>query len=161
MNNLVAEGEDIKIVGIVQPAEGSKTTALNMGIGYPYSLMTHVAEEAKNSEIVKQQKASPDINVFTGEKFGEDSGDNGLDMNSLFNIDEDALQKAFGMGDTDLAGSLGNSLDFSKAVNLQDAFKLDGNTLNLSGLVMLEHADLNLSGLPSAGLGDMLSGPDF
>ena len=126
MKKLVADGEDIKIVGIVQPAEGSKTTALNMGIGYPYSLMTHVAEEAKNSEIVKQQKASPDINVFTGEKFGEDSGDNGLDMNSLFNIDEDALQKAFGMGDTDLAGSLGNSLDFSKAVNLQDAFKLDG-----------------------------------
>ena len=87
--------------------------------------MTHVAEEAKNSEIVKQQKASPDINVFTGEKFGEDSGDNGLDMNSLFSVDEDALQKAFSMGDTDLAGSLGNSLDFSKAVNLQDAFKLD------------------------------------
>ena len=109
MKKLVADGEDIKIVGIVQPAEGSKATALNMGIGYPYSLMTHVAEEAKNSEIVKQQKASPDINVFTGEKFGEDSGDNGLDMNSLFNVDEDALQKAFGMGDTDLAGSLGSS----------------------------------------------------
>ena len=125
MKKLVADGEDIKIVGIVQPAEGSKATALNMGIGYPYSLMTHVAEEAKNSEIVKQQKASPDINVFTREKFGEDSGDNGLDMNSLFSVDEDALQKAFGMGDTDLAGSLGNSLDFSKAVNLQDAFKLD------------------------------------
>lgn len=125
MKKLVADGEDIKIVGIVQPAEGSKATALNMGIGYPYSLMTHVAEEAKNSEIVKQQKASLDINVFTGEKFGEDSGDNGLDMNSLFSVDEDALQKAFGMGDTDLAGSLGNSLDFSKAVNLQDAFKLD------------------------------------
>ena len=125
MKKLVADGEDIKIVGIVQPAEGSKAIALNMGIGYPYSLMTHVAEEAKNSEIVKQQKASPDINVFTGEKFGEDSGDNGLDMNSLFSVDEDALQKAFGMGDTDLAGSLGNSLDFSKAVNLQDAFKLD------------------------------------
>ena len=125
MKKLVADGEDIKIVGIVQPAEGSKATALNMGIGYPYSLMTHVAEEAKNSEIVKQQKASPDINVFTGEKFGEDSGDNGLDMNSLFSVDEDALQKAFGMGDTDLAGSLENSLDFSEAVNLQDAFKLD------------------------------------
>ena len=148
MKKLVADGEDIKIVGIVQPAEGSKATALNMGIGYPYSLMTHVAEEAKNSEIVKQQKASPDINVFTGEKFGEDSGDNGLDMNSLFSVDEDALQKAFGMGDTDLAGSLGNSLDFSKAVNLQDAFKLDGNTLNLSGLVNLDQVDLNLSGLP-------------
>ena len=160
MKKLVADGEDIKIVGIVQPAEGSKATALNMGIGYPYSLMTHVAEEAKNSVIVKQQKASPDINVFTGEKFGEDSGDNGLDMNSLFSVDEDALQKAFGMGDTDLAGSLGNSLDFSKAVNLQDAFKLDGNTLNLSGLVNLDQVDLNLSGLPSAGLGDMLSGLD-
>ena len=33
MKKLVADGEDIKIVGIVQPAEGSKATALNMGIG--------------------------------------------------------------------------------------------------------------------------------
>lgn len=43
--------------------------------------------------------------MYLPEKFGEDSGDNGLDMNSLFSVDEDALQKAFGMGDTDLAGS--------------------------------------------------------
>ena len=152
MKKLVSEGEDLKIVGIVQPAEGSKATALNMGIGYPYSLMTHVAEEAKNSEIVKQQKADSNVNVFTGEAFGADPGKNGLDMGSLFTVDEDALQKAFGMGDADLAGSLGNSLDFSNALNLQDAFRLDGNTLNLSGFVNLDQVDLNLSGLPSASL---------
>ena len=57
MKKLVADGEDIKIVGIVQPAEGSKATALNMGIGYPYSLMTHVAEEAKNSRDRKTTKS--------------------------------------------------------------------------------------------------------
>ena len=45
-------------------------------------------------------------------------------------------------------------------MNLQDAFKLDGNTLNLSGLVNLDQVDLNLSGLPPTGLGDMLSGLD-
>lgn len=163
MKKLVANGEDLKIVGIVQPAEGSKVTALNPGIGYPYTLMTHVAEEAKNSEIVKQQKDNPNVNVFTGEAFGEESDNNGMDMNSLFTVDEDALQKAFGMGDRDLAGSIGNSvnsLDLSKSLNLQDAFKLDGNTLNLSGLVNLDQVNLNLSELPSTSLGDMLSGLD-
>ena len=32
MKKLVADGEDIKIVGIVQPAEGSKATALNLSL---------------------------------------------------------------------------------------------------------------------------------
>lgn len=160
MKKLVADGEDIKIVGIVQPAEGSKATALNPGIGYPYSLMTHVAEKAKESEIVKQQKENPAVNVFTGETFGEKSEDNGLDMNSLFTVDEEALQKAFGMGDTNLSDKLEDSMDLSKSLNLQDAFRLDGNSLDLSGMVNLDQINLDLSGLPATSLGDMVKNLD-
>ena len=160
MKKVVENGEDLKIVGIVQPAEGTKATSLNAGIGYPYSLMTHVAKQAKESKIVKQQKENPSVNVFTGEEFGKKSDDGGLDMSSLFTVDEDALQKAFGMGDKNLAGSLGDSLDLSKSLNLQDAFALDGNTLNLSGLVSLDQVDLDLSGLPSTSLGDMIQSLD-
>ncbi len=55
MKKLVANGEDLKVVGIVQPDADAKATALQAGIAYPYALTEHVAEEAKKSEIVKQQ----------------------------------------------------------------------------------------------------------
>ncbi len=43
-------------------------------------------KQAEDSEIVKQQLANPDVNVFTGEAFGETESENGLDMNSLFTV---------------------------------------------------------------------------
>ena len=155
MKNLVEKGENLKIVGIVQPAEGAKASALSPGICYPSSLINHVAEQAKESKIVKEQLADSDKNVFTGEAFGEESKDNGFDMDSLFKVDENALQKAFGFDENAFSS---DSLDLSGGMNLEDAFQLDGNSMNLSGMVNLDQIDLNLSGLPEANLKEMLSG---
>ena len=71
MKSLVANGEDLTVVGIVKPAEDAKASSLSPGIAYPTSLTKHVAEQAAKSEIVKQQLANPDVNVFTNKKFGE------------------------------------------------------------------------------------------
>ncbi len=66
MKNLVENGENLKIVGIVQPAEGAKASALSPGICYPSSLINHVVEQAKESKIVKEQLADSGKNVITG-----------------------------------------------------------------------------------------------
>lgn len=79
-------------MGIVQSAEDAKASSLTPGINYTADLVNHVAKQAKGSEIVKQQLANPNVNVFTGEEFGNTDGNNGFDMNSLFSIDEDALK---------------------------------------------------------------------
>ena len=71
MKELVKHGENIEVVGVVQPSEDANAVALTTGIGYPAALTKHVVEEAKNSEIVKEQLANPSVNVFTGEAFGE------------------------------------------------------------------------------------------
>ena len=55
MKALVNKGEDIKIVGIVQPSETANGLLLSTGIYYPESLTTHVIEEAKKS------KSNPDV----------------------------------------------------------------------------------------------------
>lgn len=65
MKSLVANGEDLTVVGIVKPAEDAKASSLSPGIAYPTSLTKHVAEQAAKSEIVKQQLTNPDVNVFT------------------------------------------------------------------------------------------------
>ena len=104
MKQLVADGEDLTIVGVVQPAEGSNAASLNAGIAYPKSLTKHVAEEAAKSEIVKQQLANPSVNVFTHEAFGEVDKESGFDMQSLFTVDSEALEKAFSFDESALSG---------------------------------------------------------
>ena len=118
-----------------------------------------VAEEAKKSEIVKQQLKNPDINVFTNKKFGTDKGDHDFNMDSLFTVDEAALQKAFKC-DENAMSNLGNSLDFSGA-DLEKAFRVGGDSFELSNMVNLEEVQLDLSGMPQLNLGEILSKLDL
>ena len=125
MKELVQNGEDLKVVGVVQPAEDANAVSLTTGIGYTKDLSRHVAEEAENSEIVQQQLQNPDVDVFTNEAFGEESGQRDLDMNSLFSVDEDAIQEAFGFDESALTEGMSDAFDFSGAMSA------DGSTLDL------------------------------
>ena len=110
MKKLVDQGEELKIVGIVQASEDANASALTPGIGYPQRLTEHVAKEAAKSEIVKDQLKNPSKNVFTGEPFGTTEEKNGLDADSLFTVDEDALQKAFGFDNSVLSGGFSGDM---------------------------------------------------
>lgn len=94
MKEVVEKGEDLTIVGIVQPKEGTTAAMLTSGIYYPASLTSHLIEEAANSPIVQSQLASPQIDVFTGNAFGEES-ETSFDLSSIFSINTDVLQSAF------------------------------------------------------------------
>ncbi len=95
MRELVKNGEDITIVGVVQPSEDASAAMLTAGIVYPASLTQHVMDKAADSDIVRQQMDKPETNVLTGNSFGEDNSESGRGMDSLFTIDENALQNAF------------------------------------------------------------------
>ncbi len=107
MKNLVANGEDLKIVGIVQPKEGATSAMLRAGICYPASLTNHVIENAKNSKIVQDQLANPEINVFTGKRF-DDTSESAFDMNSLIDIDTNKMQSAFKIDESKIKVDFGN-----------------------------------------------------
>ncbi len=140
MKNLVAAGEDITIVGVVKPADGASISVLSTGLYYSASLVYHVAEVAEQSEIVQAQLANPDINVLTGEAFGDDSEERGFDMRSLFSIDDDALAEAFDFDTDALTGSFSDSFDLS------DAFSFDLDGLDLSDLSdSLDLSDISIT----------------
>ena len=63
MKKLVKNGEDLKVVGIVQPSEDANGALLRTGIYYPAELTDHVIEKAKNSKIVKAQMKNEDIDA--------------------------------------------------------------------------------------------------
>ena len=152
MKELVQNGEDLKVVGVVLPAEDANAVSLTTGIGYTKDLSRHVAEEAENSEIVQQQLQNPDVDVFTNEAFGEESGQRDLDMNSLFSVDEDAIQEAFGFDESALTEGMSDAFDFSGAMSA------DGSTLDLSGLMNMEDISLTLPEMPELNMQDIMSG---
>ena len=96
MKQLVQNGEDMEIVGIVQPKEDATAAMLSFGIYYPSELVDYVSEKAAKSEIVKAQLADHNRNIFTGKSFdAKDSSENAFEMDSLFTVDEQKVQSAF------------------------------------------------------------------
>ena len=135
MQQLVADSEELTIVGIVQPKADATSTILHSGLDYLHDLTYHVIDQAANSEIVRQQLADPDINVLTGEPF-DAAGNSMLDIASLFSVDTDALKDAFQF-DT-------SALHF----DLDGAFDLTDGSFDLATLIDPSSFKLDLSGLP-------------
>ena len=132
MQQLIDNGEDLKIVGIVQPVDGATATMLQSGISYLPDLTNHVIDQATNSEIVQKQLANPDIDVFTGRSF-DDTSSSQIDMSSLFTVDADILRSAFNIDQSKLA--------------------MDPSSLNLD----LSQIQLDTSSLPAIDTDSLLS----
>ena len=108
MKNVVENGDDLTIVGIVQPKENATSTMLNPGICYPASLTKNIIETAGNSTIVQEQLANPEIDVFTGKRFDDTGDESSFDMNSLIEVDTNAIQSAFKIDQSKIKVDFGN-----------------------------------------------------
>ena len=142
MAQQVASGLDLKVVGVVQPSPTAKSAALSQGIAYTHGLTEELMARAANSEIVRQQLADPEVDVFTGKPFAtlQEEAKQGVDLSSLFTVDESGLRSAF-------------KVDASKL-----AAGLDLSGFNLAG-VDLGGIDIDVSGaLGSIDLSSVLAG---
>ena len=131
MKNLVTSSETLIVVGVVQPKEDASASMLSSGIAYPAALTQHVIAAAADSQMVKDQLASPAINVMNGEPFGTEDA-SAFDMSSLFRIDTDMLKSAF-------------QFDTSKLnFDLSGAFDLDNGSVDLGSLLDPDDFQLDL-----------------
>ena len=69
MKNVVDNAEEITIVGIIKPNEENVSSSGAGMIGYTKELKEYVINKINETEIVKEQKENPNINVFTGIEF--------------------------------------------------------------------------------------------
>ena len=124
----VADGIDVRIVGVVQPNETANASALSPGIAYTPALTRQLMERAAGSKIVQEQLAHPETDVFTGKTFDELQGEakQGVDLSSMFSVDEAALKSAFSFDTSALSGAAGG-MDLS-------GIDLSGLDINLSGV---------------------------
>lgn len=135
MRDLVNSGEDVHICGIVKPKAGAKITSLQTGFYYTSDMVSHIIDEAADSQIVKDQLTDSATNVFTGKSFVEeaDAEDSSFDMSSLFTIDGNKLQAAFQIDPDALSVDM-SSLDLSGAASdLPAAPEMDPSEFQVSG----------------------------
>ncbi len=69
------QGISLKIVGVIRERPDVAATAISAPIAYTSELTDLLIEKSSGAEIVQQQKANPDINVFTGVAFPENTVD--------------------------------------------------------------------------------------
>lgn len=126
VKDLIKNGEDLKVVGVVQPKEGQDFTMLTAGVGYPASLLDHVIDRAAQSDIVKDQLKDKKTNVFNGKSFDDPDDEGGLNMEDLFKIDEEAFKDAFKIDTSrmNMDTSAFSDMDFS-GVDMSDLIDAD------------------------------------
>ncbi|MCF0259229.1 MAG: ABC transporter ATP-binding protein/permease [Erysipelotrichaceae bacterium] len=86
----------VKIVGIVKPADKTVSSSALGGLYYDQKLANWVAQEADDSEIVKDQKSNKEVNVFTGQRFS--SGE----KFSMDNLSQEQMMQMANMSQADI-----------------------------------------------------------
>ena len=98
MEQLVTEGTELRIVGVVAPKPDASVFILSPGLGYTVAMQTHLINEASKTRIVQDQLSDPELNIFTGRTFvdeQENPDETFLDFSSLFSVDEGMISSAF------------------------------------------------------------------
>ena len=127
MKNIIANSEDLKIVGVVAPSKDATSETLSSGLWYLPSLENYIARRAGDSEIVKAQKANPDVDVFTGIRFDSQ----GRTFDDLANSVSSSINAAFSSIEKQLSAALEQT--FADIENELSSFALDeGFELNFT-----------------------------
>lgn len=83
MNNVVQNGIQLKIVGVVRAKEESMSS-ISGTIGYTKALMEMISEKVNESEIVKEQRDNEEYDIFSGLPFdGTAAGDEAIEKAEL------------------------------------------------------------------------------
>ena len=74
MKTQIENGLELKIVGVLRQKDGTSSgvNAPSGGIAYTSALIDYTSEHIQNSDIVKEQEANQNLNVFTGKDFSKD-----------------------------------------------------------------------------------------
>ena len=123
-------GIDIKISGIIRPKEGAAATSISGAVGYTKELTDYILEQNEASDVINQQKETPEINVLTGLPF-ERTKYTPDTIDELVSKIDDATMDMFYAYMTE---QILNNPDFSDRINVTD-------TESFLGMFMLLPSD--------------------
>ena len=127
MKQKIQNAESIKISGIIKQNEQSVASgSVSSGIGYTKELKEHVIKKSNEAEIVKEQKADKETNVFSGLKFPTD--DEKYTMENLTTEQKMAMSKLSSEEIAKMMETYTSNKDASYEKNLKTLGAIDINT---------------------------------
>ena len=93
IKNKINKAEEIKVVGIIKQNDQTVATSMAGGIGYKKELTEHVINMCNEAEIVKEQKANIEKNVFSGLDFPKEGEISNFSASSLSAEQKSALSQ--------------------------------------------------------------------
>lgn len=72
MTTVVNNAEEVKIAGIIRKNPDAASVSVSSGVAYTKDLMPHIIDKVNETQIVKQQLADTEKDVFTGMSFDND-----------------------------------------------------------------------------------------
>ena len=73
MTTVVNNAEEVKIAGIIRKNPDAASVSVSSGVAYTKDLMPHIIDKVNETQIVKQQLADPEKDVFTGMSYDKTS----------------------------------------------------------------------------------------
>lgn len=92
MKDKIENAEEIKVVGIVKLNDKTVQNSASGGIGYTKDLKNYVINKINETDIIKEQKDNPELNVLSGLKFPTEENTK-FDMSSLSQEQKMAMSK--------------------------------------------------------------------
>ena len=146
MRQQVRDGIKLKIVGVIRPKGDAQSGLVKEGVAYTPALTQELMRRAASSQIVREQQARRDVDVFTGKTFEElRQSQESFDMRKMFTVDQDALKRAFTIDTSAVSAAAGgldsSALDLSGISLDQAGFDPSAMTLDTSALDNVLSAD--------------------
>ncbi|MBR3385775.1 MAG: ABC transporter permease, partial [Atopobiaceae bacterium] len=161
MRGVLDNSVELRVVGVIRPSETTDSPTMSEGIAYTHELTEELIRRATSTEIVQQQLADPDVDVFTGETFESlrDGTADAFQLDDLFTIDQEALENAFDFDSSALSG-LGSGLDLSDISIDPSALSFDPSKIQVDTSSLSQTFDNDtlaslLAGVPAPDLSDL------
>ena len=94
MMKLLTDAEQMRITGVVKPAEGVSFGILGIGLEYPASLLDRLMRQAAESGPVRSQMHDPETDVLTGIRFGETDASDTLSFLDMLSFHPENISEA-------------------------------------------------------------------
>ena len=146
MKGVVDGAETVKVVGIIKPSENSSLSERTGSVGYTSALTRHLLDEVNGSQIVEDQKANPDTDVFSGVAF--DAADASASMSM------EQIQTYLDMMPESQRASVQSQLDQARAAGMSDEAIASMFSKSMSGSLNNATYDGNLQKLGASSVDD-------
>lgn len=141
MASVLEDAINIQVVGVIRPNEDSVMTAVGGAVGYTSALTEYVVGAVNDADIVQEQLASPDIDVFTGKEFAGEEAPEDVQEPDMSELSEEMQAYMATLSEEELAALMESYSTVSSATYEENVQKLGIVNLDIPSSINIYPVD--------------------